>query len=253
MRSFLLENRTRLWSTRSAHPHPPCGPPRPAPHLDVGVLGAQVHVGQPRQALQVQHEGQALLPGSVTGLGHCWAPGRLLSHAATPVATQAWLPTPPQPPCPARWRQPLVPRRTGTRRGRHLQREEAVRTSPKGGCAGSKPLSSKGGVWSPAPNGSSTPCYCGIRAAINMLINQVNTQWLVQCQGLAPLHLNNLQVYSGWSLPSPCPPSLHSSAVPLLISPGFLLLAVPFRPSLGPWRWVTARAASGHRLTRAHI
>lgn len=31
--------------------------PRPAPHLDIGVLGTQVHIGQPRQVLQVQHEG----------------------------------------------------------------------------------------------------------------------------------------------------------------------------------------------------
>lgn len=54
------------------------------------------------------------------------------------------------------------------------------------------------GAWSLALNGSFTPSYCSIRAAMNMLIN---TQWPALCQGLAPLHLSNLQIYSDFSSP----------------------------------------------------
>lgn len=101
----------RLESTTytTALTHFPHGPPRPTPHLDVGVLGTQVHIGQSWQVLQVQHEGQALLLASTTGLGQCWAPGSLLSHPSAPVPPWASLPAPPQPPCLARWRQLLVP------------------------------------------------------------------------------------------------------------------------------------------------
>lgn len=57
-------------------------------------------------------------------------------------------------------------------------------------------------VWSPAPKSSSTPSYCSIRIAINMLINQVNTKCPVLCQCSVLLHLN-LQVYSDWYFPTP--------------------------------------------------
>lgn len=120
-------------------------PPSPAPHLDVGVLGAQVDVGQPGQALQVQHEGQALLLARTAGLGHRRAPRRLLSCPTAPVPPWARLPAPPQAPCLARRWQLLVPGGTGVGRGRDLQREEAVRTGsspalapPEGGSCRAK-------------------------------------------------------------------------------------------------------------------
>lgn len=115
--------------------HIPRGLPKPTPHLDVGVLGTQVHIGQPRQVLQVQHEGQALLLASSTGLGQRRAPGSLLSEPSAPVSPRAGLPAPPQPPRLARGRQLLVPRRAGAGGRRDLRREESERTSLEGGGA----------------------------------------------------------------------------------------------------------------------
>lgn len=108
---LLLRNQLRLGSTTlpQRSPTSPPGLPRPTPHLDVGVLGTQVHIGQPWQVLQVQHEGQALLLASTTGLGQCWAPGSLLSQPSAPVPPRASLATPPQPPRLARWWQLPVP------------------------------------------------------------------------------------------------------------------------------------------------
>lgn len=227
----------------SAHPHPPVPFPDPLPTWMLGFWALRSTLASPgkfcRSSMKGRLSSRAAGPGwgSAGLLAFCWAsPLRLwrLSPRALPEGGSSSSPA-----------ERGLDDADTCRGNSHTQ--QLLRVALQGS---EQTTAQQRWVWSSVPNSPSSPSYCSIRIAINMLINQGNNKCPVLCQCSVLLHLNR-QVYSDWyfqpqdhpsctSLLSHCPPRLtfHFS----LSLFGYFSV---------PGNGLTARVASGQRYHRS--